>query len=461
MSVGLQPVQDSANASNAMLQIWLLALSRAMYNLSRICVGPLLVVMAHELSYTQQQKGYLLSAFAAGYALTQVVGGAAADRVGGVPLLMMALLAAGGGLLILPFAAGAGLEQLWWLLWAMGVLQGPVYAASMVSVSRWTTAETKSFASSVIGAGTPTGSLLALGLTPLLVARLGWRVTSWTFGGGILLFAAFMLRYAQSAPKRSCMAMLEKLEKSSTPGASTQTGLAQQYLSLVSSPAVLAIFVAHSVQNFVRYFVVTWMPSYFNDVLHASPDATGLQLLLPELASAGAGLLSASWMRARQHRAASQNESTFAARQAARRCRQLATAVAFGGTGIGLAAMASAGSALSVSALLCLVQACSAMHGLGFMANYVEVTKHHSGMLVGVGNTLATVASYAAPMCASSVLAGTTGHSDEGYRKLFMLFAISNVVGILIYLPLCSTDPLDVSKDSEQAHAILDEKKRS
>lgn len=123
--------------------------------------------------------------------------------------------------------------------------------------------------------------------------------------------------------------------------------------------------------------------------------------------------------------------------------------------------MASAGSALSVSALLCLVQACSAMHGLGFNANYVEVTKHHSGMLVGVGNTLATVASYAAPMCASSVLAGATGHTEEGYRKLFMLFASSNVVGILIYLPLCSTDTLDVSKDSEQGQATLDEKKCS
>jgi len=447
-----------------MLQICLLALSRAMYNLSRICVGPLVVVMAQELSYTQQQKGYLLSAFAAGYALTQVVGGVAADRFGGVPLLMLALLAAGGGLLILPYAADAGLEQLWWLLWAMGVLQGPVYAASMVSVSRWTTADTKSFASSVIGAGTPTGSLLALGLTPLLSARLGWRVTSWTLGGGILLFAAFMMRHAQSAPKRPCMAILENLEKlpaCATPAGPTESFLAKQYLSLLSSPAVLAIFVAHSVQNFVRYFIVTWMPSYFNDVLHASPDATGLQLLLPELASACAGLLSASWTRARQQRAGPGKESAVPARQAARRCRQLATAVAFGGTGIGLAAMASAGSALSVSALLCLVQACSAMHGLGFNANYVEVTKHHSGMLVVVGNTLATVASYAAPMCASSVLAGATGHTEEGYRKLFMLFASSNVVGILIYLPLCSTDTLDVSKDSEQGQATLDEKKCS
>eukprot|EP01052_Picozoa_sp_SAG31_P061295 SAG31_NODE_20386_length_576_cov_0.867925_1_plen_168_part_10 len=76
----------------AYAQVWLLAGARVALQTSRICFGTLLVFMESEFQISTVQKGRLLAAFPAGYMMSQVAGGVAADRFGGKPVMTAALL---------------------------------------------------------------------------------------------------------------------------------------------------------------------------------------------------------------------------------------------------------------------------------------------------------------------------------------------------------------------------------
>lgn len=419
-----------------LLQIRLLACMRGVFQMARICMGPLMVNLAAEYGYTAEQKGMILSAFAAGYALTQVLGGLAADRFGGKPLLLLGLATSGGSLLVMPIAADAGFLYLWWLLWLMGLTQGPTYPAQIVTTAKWATGSLRSYASALGGTGSTAGSLLALGLTPVLAERVGWRGTSRFFAIFTLLFGCLEFYFGESRPSWT--------EASLSPSRSREksvpfTERLQRWCSVLLAPAVLVIFVAHATHNFVRYFLMAWMPTYYREVLLVSADAAGLHLIIPELCGLISSLAGASLGHKMQSRG---TLSPLAS-------RRLFASVAFIGSFVGLMIVCTVKRAGLVTLFLCLVQGLATLQGLGFGANYLDISKYNGGLVTGVGNTVATCASFAAPVFASWLLPTDGTKGPEAWRRLFFAFATSNLVGLVLYIPMLSVTPVDVDKDAK------------
>jgi ACS family sodium-dependent inorganic phosphate cotransporter len=398
-------------------------------------MGPLAVNIAAEYGYTSEEKGQILSAFAAGYALTQVAGGLAADRFGGKPLLLLGLLTSGGSLILLPFAADVGIYNLWWLLWAMGLTQGPTYPAQQVQTAKWATGSLRSYASALGGTGSTAGSLLALGLTPILAERAGWRWTSFVFGIITLVFAVLEGLFGQSAPSWSESPM----RSASVQQTVDMAGRLRRWCRVLLAAPVLVIFAAHATHNFVRYFLMAWMPTYYREVLGVSADAAGLHLIIPELCGLISSLFGANIGHYMQHRG-------WVTQLASRR---LFVSVAFVGSFVGLMGVYSVSAAGSVTLFLCLVQGLATLQGLGFGANYLDISKYNGGLVTGAGNTVATSASFFAPVFASWLLPTDGSTGPEAWRRLFFAFATSNLVGLCLYLPFCSVDPVDVDQDKE------------
>jgi len=434
MSDNAASIASNANAIDegmCLTQVRLLATCRAIFQMSRICMGPLSVEMSSEYSYTAEQKGQILSAFAGGYALTQVVGGMFADKFGGALILSVGLITSGGALFALPLAADAGVWHIWWLLFAMGFMQGPTYPAQMVTTAGWAKGSLRSYASSLAGAGSTGGSLLALGLTPMLAVRIGWRSTSIFFGVLTLLFGVVW----QCLGRRSPVATPAKQALSGD-----MMARLRRWSSVLLAPTVLVIFVAHSVHNFVRYFLMAWMPTYYDEVLQVSPDSSGVQQMLPEFVGLLTSIGGAKWGKALQ------DSGTLSARD----CRRVFSSLAFCGAATGLAAISQCSTPLVVTAWMCLIFGLHTLQGLGFGANYLEISKHHSGLVTGIGNTVATGASFVAPVFASYVLTleGASG-SSQAWRHLFVAFAASNLLGLALYVPFCSTTPVDEAPEEQ------------
>eukprot|EP00928_Gymnodinium_smaydae_P075598 TRINITY_DN58607_c0_g1_i1.p1 TRINITY_DN58607_c0_g1~~TRINITY_DN58607_c0_g1_i1.p1 ORF type:complete len:528 (-),score=118.31 TRINITY_DN58607_c0_g1_i1:108-1631(-) len=452
---------DSSQAEHearAQLQIRLLACARAVFQMSRITMGPLVVAMATEYGYTSEEKGQILSAFAGGYALTQVVGGLAADRYGGAPVLTFGVATSGICGLLVPFAADMGVWYLWWLLWFMGLTQGPTYPAQLVTTARWATGSLRSYASALGGVGSTAGSLLALGVTPVLAERAGWRITSLAFGFATLAFGVAWHRLGRSQPESgdpaaaaAAVAAAAKATENAAADDASGFNMLRHRLSVLLALPVLAVFGAHSVHNFVRYFLMAWMPTYYREVFTVSADAAALMLMLPELIGLAVGLLSANLGR---HLQESRGFTALT-------CRRLFATVAFTGGAVGLALISLAPTPLLATLAICIVQGVMTLQGLGWGANYLEISRHHSGLVTGVGNTVATGASFCAPLFASWLLAQGGGAAAasapsaqagaEAWPRLFLAFASANVVGLAIFLPLCSTTPVDLRADEVEA----------
>merc|ERR1712061_958859 len=96
-----------------------------------------------------------------------------------------------------------------------------------------------------------------------------------------------------------------------------------------------------------------------------------------------------------------------------------------------------------VTACLCFAQGFVALQGLGFQANYLDISKHNGGLITGIGNTIATGTSYLSPMVASWLLTGKAIDESDNRLPVFLFLAASNLVGLAVYLPLCSTVPVD------------------
>lgn len=334
--------------------------------------------------------------------------------------------------MVLPYFADLGTFQLWWLLWAMGFTQGPTYPAQQVQTGKWATGSLRSYASSLGGTGSTAGSLLALGLTPVLAERVGWRHTTAVFGFITLFFGILEFLFGQSqpgwtdAPKKDSKDM-------------TWSERFQLWRKVLLAVPVLVIFSTHATHNFVRYFLMAWMPTYYRDVLKVSADAAGLHLMIPEMCGLIASLAGATIGREIQERGYLSPLNS----------RKLFVSIAFIGSFVGLLIISMVSKPEAVTLFLCLVQGLATLQGLGFGANYLDISKYNGGLVTGVGNTVATSASFVAPVFASFLLPthGATGPDD--WRRLFFAFAASNLVGLALYLPLASVNPVDADQDAK------------
>jgi ACS family sodium-dependent inorganic phosphate cotransporter len=124
----------------------------------------------------QAYQGVVLSSFFSGYALTQVLGGQLADKLGG-----KAVLAGGVALWSLftaltPSAAALGAAPLIGARILLGVGEGVAFPSIHSLISRNVPQQSQSTAVGVVTAASYAGTALAFGVSPLIISQLGWQV---------------------------------------------------------------------------------------------------------------------------------------------------------------------------------------------------------------------------------------------------------------------------------------------
>mmetsp|Transcript_77155 Transcript_77155/g.136676 ORF Transcript_77155/g.136676 Transcript_77155/m.136676 type:complete len:441 (-) Transcript_77155:110-1432(-) len=432
MTVATSPhAAEARHYRKQIFQIWLMAGCRLVINMGRICLGPMVVAMAPEFEYISVHKGQILGAFSAGYMLPQIAGGILADHIGAKYILLFSLTSMGLSLCILPMAADVGVASLWWVLAITGFMCGPVFPAKQAMTAKWTYGGLSSYAQAVAGAGTTAGSLLALGLTSPLCVRIGWRMTSVAFGYSSLLFSFVWFLSARSSPADARPLIQHHspppILRSTT---STWRGAAARWTTLLLAPPVLVIFLVHSAQVAVRTFLAQWMPTYYMEELHATSEIAALCLVLPEILGMFSSLLGGNIARSLEQ----YGVSTLA-------CRRIFLTAGSMGIGLGLLSITKLHSPVYATCALCITNVFSNLHQIGFTSNYLDVAKSSSGLVSGVGNSLASFASYLGALITSSVL---TGQADRqwGWANACLIFAVATLLSLALYLPFASATPI-------------------
>jgi ACS family sodium-dependent inorganic phosphate cotransporter len=111
------------------------------------------------------------------------------------------------------------------------------------------------------------GSILGLGLSPAMIAALGWPSVFHIFGGlGVAWYLAWRGRAASSPAEDAGISAAELAYVTANTAAGASKARSIPWRALLSRKEVWAIIVCHFCHNWGTFILLTWMPTYYNQV---------------------------------------------------------------------------------------------------------------------------------------------------------------------------------------------------
>jgi MFS transporter, ACS family, hexuronate transporter len=223
--------------------------------MDRSAVSVAAPLLMRDLKLDAAQLGIIFSAFFAGYALFNFIGGYTADVLGPkrVFTLAMTVWSAFCGLT----AAATGFVSLLFVRVVFGFGEGPFSAAANKMVRNWFARDQIATAIGLANAGTPIGGAIAGPLAGWLALKYGWRASFIALAAIGFLWTLFWIPGVRDRPAITSPAV-------DTEGAEPKLSF---YLK---QPAVIATGIAFFGYSYVLYFFLAWFPSYLTMSRHLS-----------------------------------------------------------------------------------------------------------------------------------------------------------------------------------------------
>ena len=266
---------------------WLFVLSAVAY-LDRVNISIAGKLMAQDYALSNQQLGYVFSAFVLGYALFQAPSGRAADRFGARRTLTLAAIwwAVFSSLTAAPFGLAFALPLLLVTRFVLGAGEAVIYPASNRVVAKWIPVSERGLANGVIFMGVGVGA----GITPPLVTsvmlRFGWRASFVACGLiGVLAGAVWWLIARDSPDEHRAVSARERAhiragirESVSAPPLS--------WHDIGASRNVRLLTISYFCYGYSAYIFFSWFFIYLSTVRGMQLKESALYAMLPFIAMA-------------------------------------------------------------------------------------------------------------------------------------------------------------------------------
>lgn len=382
-------------------------------NLDRVNMSVAIMPMSVEYGWDSATKGLVQSSFFWGYLLTQIVGGIWADKFGGKVVLGWGVLWWSMATALTPIAAQMGLPFLLAARAVMGIGEGVAMPAMNNLLSKWVPVQERSRSLALVYSGMFLGSIVGLGLSPQLIHSLGWPSVFYIFGSmGLLWISAWKDKAASSPSEDPKVSSAERSYiMANTVSNSRPTSI--PWKQLLSRREVWAIIICHFCHNWGTFILLTWMPSYYNQVLGLDLMQSGFFSVLPWVTMALAANVGGAIA-----------DSLVAGGMTVTRVRKTMQTIGFLGPAFFLSQLS--GVTTVPAAVLCMMgaQGCDAFSQSGLYSNHQDIGPRYAGVLLGLSNT-------------AGVLAGVLGSLATGY--ILQHGDWSQVWGVAVALYLVGT----------------------
>ena len=394
--------------------------------IDRIAISIAIIPMAADNGWSPTVQGAVMSAFFLGYVTLQIPTGYLSDRYGGKWVLGLGVLFWSLFTILTPAAAALGLTMLLGCRFLMGVAEAVTWPSIYSLYSRWIHPDRRASAVGLMNSGIAGGSVIALICTPWLISVWSWQGAFYLYGVlGVAWFLVWALRGRSSpdtvaswheAPKNGAAQGVEAVSPTSYPKLTIA--------GMLRSRAVWAIAVAHIAINWSLYLVLSWFPTFVNREMGADLQLAGLLALAPTTMSLIMAPLAGRLFDGLIARGMN--------RLAVRRVLQ---SLAFAGIAIAMLLLTVGDSLIFSVTVITVSNALTALSVGGFATNHLDIAPNQSGLLMGVTNTLAALASSASVFVSGWIL-DITGSWDA----VFQTAAGVSVFGAVIYARLASCD---------------------
>ena len=366
---------------------------------------------------TEALKGAILSAFYYGYSTSQIPGGWAAARFGSQRTLLWSFVGWAGVTTLLPLALArptvlSGARAL------VGCAQGLVIPSVHTTLAQWIPANEKARAVSLSTSGMYLGSTLAMAYLPGLVAAHGPVRLIAGIGALGLAWVGFWL-YVLG--REAHVADYDQVPV----GKGKKAGRVEvPWGELLRQPAVWAICANNFTFHYVLYVLMNWLPTYFEQLLHAELSHLGLIKTLPYLFMflfSNVGGVLGDWLVNRRS-------------VSVRGTRVLINSAGFAVAAGAVAAMPYATTSAGATGLLTATLAALGLARGGFSVNHMDVAPKYAGIVMGISNTCGTVAGIIG-VSATGVLLERGGGSDRvpGWTAALNVCSGLCLVGALVF----------------------------
>ncbi|MGA2408858.1 MAG: ACS family MFS transporter [Candidatus Binataceae bacterium] len=404
--------------------VLLFAMATALCYIDRVNISIAIIPLARAKGYDPAAKGLVLSTFFWGYLWLQMPGGWVADRFGGKRILAAGVALWSLATFFTPPAASISFAVLLLMRALLGAGEAVNFPAVHSIAARWTIASERARAISLHFSGVAFGTVIALLISPAIVIWLGWQSVFYLSGALGLVWLILWQWKAADGPE-DCPGV-SAYEMSVINAGRTDTALADSipWKRIISEPAVWAIVIAHTCNNFGFYIILLWLPSYLTRTFSVPMARLGFFAVVPWI-TAFIMQNSSGWIADKLH----QRGMTLTA------VRKLLQGSAFACGALPLIFLPRAHSPITAIVLVTLSIAGTAMGAGGFAVNHLDVAPRYAGILMGLSNTFATLPGIIGVAATGFILQAT-----GSFAAAFYLTVAIYLIGGVCYLVMGSGD---------------------
>ncbi|PHN02118.1 MFS transporter [Flavilitoribacter nigricans] len=260
--------------------------------IDRICISVAKDPIADALSLSDKAMGWVLSAFALGYALFQVPSGMLADRYGprrvlsgivGIWSVVTALTGAAWNflsLVIIRFIFGAG--------------EAGAFPGMSRAIYSWFPLRERGLVTGINFSGSRLGAAFALPFVAWMIESYTWRTTFFILGGIGLVWALLWWYFFRDTPEEQ-IGINEEEKAYIIANRQTETdtvaGKPPGRQELLSSKNMQSAIVQYFASNFTFFFALTWLFPYIKSTYELDAMQAGWYSVAPFVAGAAGNWL--------------------------------------------------------------------------------------------------------------------------------------------------------------------------
>ncbi len=385
--------------------------------MDRVCVSAAKDAIAKDLDLTDPQMGWVLSAFALGYALLQTPSGIMADRLG--PRKMLFFIVTLWSTLTAVTSFAWNYISMITIRFLFGAGEAGAFPGMSRVVYNWIPQKERGLVTGINFSGSRLGAAFALPVIAWMIQSYGWKETFIKLGILGIVWAVIWIIIFRDGPEEH--PMLSQKEKDyilehRTPRATTVAKEKVPLSKLFSSTNIVLLMIQYFCSNFTFFFALTWLFPYVKKQYTLDSVAAGWLAAVPLVAGA-MGNWFAGWLTDYLYQ-----------RGQLRQSRIIPASIGFGLAAIGLILSIYAQSATTAIAFLSIALFGADMTLPPSWAVCVDTGRQHSGAVSGTMNMAGNLGAFLTSL-AFPYLQALTGSTST----FFIVGGVLNLIAVFVW----------------------------
>lgn len=371
-------------------------------------------------------KGLVLSSYFWGYFVSQIPGARVAELFSAKWVMFFSVTINVVCTLLTPVMANAHYIALLLMRFLEGVGGGVTFPSMHVLLSKWAPPAERSVMAALVYAGTSLGTVISMLMAGVLTANAGWESVFYVMGGLSIIWCILWVVLIQDTPQQQPFISINERNMIVT---SLEAGdhsehkkLPVPWRAVLTSPAFLAILVAHISSNWGWYMFLIETPTYMQQILKFKLTENAVATSLPFLTL---WIFSIALSKTLDYLRAKNIITTTTA-------RKIGTLFASVVPGICLLVLCYIGCN-RWAAVVVMGLGVTSVGGMfcGFLSNHIDIAPNFAGTLMALTNTVATIPGMVVPVFVEALTKGN--QTISAWRIIFFVTIGLYIIEIVVY----------------------------